>query len=213
MFRSAHRRRPFAPGAPRALLVGLLVGLLAVTAGCGLLSQVTALRRVDFTIDRASNVRLAGVLLDDVRSFGDLGAVEAGRIALAVGRQEVPLEFDLHVLAENPEDNPTARMMHMDWTLLLEERETVSGSFEQDVALPPGETQDVPIPISLDAYEFFASNARDLVELALSLTGQGGRPKDVALRATPVVDTPLGPIRYPEPITIYSGELGGGGTR
>ena len=75
--------------------------------------------------------------------------------------------------------------------------------------LRPGAPTDVPITISLDLVDFFEANARDLVELALSLSGRGGAPKEVALRATPVVDTPLGPIRYPEPITIVSREVGG----
>jgi hypothetical protein len=43
--------------------------------------------------------------------------------------------------------------------------------------------------------------------LALSIAGQGSESKEVALRATPVVDTPLDPIRYPRPITILSREF------
>jgi hypothetical protein len=66
----------------------------------------------------------------------------------------------------------------------------------------------VPLDVSLNLVEFFQGSARDLVELALSLSGQGGAPKEVALRATPVVDTPLGPMRYPRPITIVSREVG-----
>jgi hypothetical protein len=57
--------------------------------------------------------------------------------------------------------------------------------------------------------DFFEGSAQDLVNLALSLTGQGGEPTEVSLRATPTVDTALGPIRYPRPITIVSREIGG----
>ena len=31
----------------------------------------------------------------------------------------------------------------------------------------------------------------------------------IALRATPTIDTALGPIRYPQPITIVSRQVGG----
>jgi hypothetical protein len=115
----------------------------------------------------------------------------------------------LHLLAENPAENSTdARLVRMDWTLLLQERETLSGVFADNVLLPPGQPTDVPITVSLNLVEFFEGSARDLVELALSLSGQGGSPKNVALRATPVIDTPIGPMRYPQPITILSREVG-----
>jgi hypothetical protein len=96
----------------------------------------------------------------------------------------------------------------MDWTLFLQDRETLSGVFADETLLPPGQPTGVPISMSLNLIEFFEGSTQDLVELALSVAGQGGAPKEVTLRATPVVDTALGPIRYPQPITIVSAEVG-----
>jgi hypothetical protein len=62
--------------------------------------------------------------------------------------------------------------------------------------------------VRLNLVDFFEGSAQDLLELALSLSGQGGEPKSVALRATPIIDTPLGPMRYPRPITIVNAEAG-----
>jgi len=75
----------------------------------------------------------------------------------------------------------------------FQDRETLSGVFDGDVLLRPGQPTDVPITISLNLVDFFEGSAQDLLELALSLAGQGGAPKDVALRATPVIDTPWDP--------------------
>ena len=187
----------------RYLVVVLLL------SGCATLQQVLALRNVDFEVDRVSDVRLAGVDLAGMTSFDQLGFVDAGRIALAVTQRSVPLEFELNLLAENPADNSVdARLVQMDWTLLLQGRETLSGVFANETLLRPGQPTDVPISISLDLVEFFEGNAQDLAELAMSLAGQGGAPKEVTLRATPVVETSLGPIRYPRPITIVSREVG-----
>lgn len=77
-----------------------------------------------------------------------------------------------------------------------------------EVVLPRGTPTDVPIVISLNLLDFFQGGAQDRLELALSLPGQGGAPKDVELRATPVIDTPLGPMRFPQPITIVSRTVG-----
>jgi hypothetical protein len=187
-----------------------VLATVAALGACATVQQVLALRNVDFTVDRVANVRLAGVPLDRVRSFSDVGLVDAGRIAAAAARGDLRLDLDLHLTAENPADNSVdARLVRMDWTLLLQGRETVSGVFADETLLRRGEPTDVPIAMSLNLIDFFEGSAQDLVELALSLTGQGGAPKEVTLRATPVVDTALGPIRYPRPITIVSREVGG----
>jgi hypothetical protein len=185
-------------------------GILLTTAtGCATLQQFAALRNVDFALDRVSDLRLSGIDIGRVRSFDDLSVVDAGRVVLGLSRNELPLDFRLHLRAENPAENTTeARMVQMDWTLLLQDRETLSGVLENDVLLPPGEPTDVPLSISLNLMEFFEGSAQDLFELALSIADQGGAPKEIALRATPTIQTPLGPMRYPQPITILSREVG-----
>jgi len=171
---------------------------------------MAALRSVDFSIDRVSEVRLAGIDLSRVRSFDDLGFADAGRLALAFGDGELPLDFRLHLRAENPEDNATtARLVRMDWTLRLQGRETLSGVFDDEVLLPPGQPTDVPIDIALNLVDFYEGNARDLFELALALAGQESRPTSVEVVASPIVNTAIGPIRYPRPITIVSRTVGG----
>lgn len=185
------------------------VVLLFTAGGCATLQQIAALRSVDFSLDRVSDLRLAGIDLGNIRSFEDLTVVDAGRLALAVSRNELPLDFRLHLLAENPADNNTeARLVQMDWTLLLQGKETLSGVLDRETLLPPGQPTDVPLAISLDLLEFFQGSAQDLLDLALSIADQGGAPKEIALRATPTVQTPLGPIRYPQPITILRREVG-----
>jgi hypothetical protein len=185
------------------------LALAAVLSGCATLQQLVALRSVDFNVDRVSNVRLAGVDLGSVSSYRDLGLADVGRLTLAVAQGELPMDFQLHLTALNPADNSAdARLVRLDWTLLLQGRETVSGVFADETLLRRGQPTDVPITMSLDLIDFFEGSAQDLVELALSLSGQGGSPREVTLRATPSVDTALGPISYPQPITIVSQEIG-----
>jgi len=178
-------------------------------SGCATLQQFAALGNVDFSLDRVSGMRLAGIDLERIRSFDDIGFSDVAALTLAVAKNRLPMDFRLHVLAENPADNNVdARLMRLDWTLLLQDRETLTGVLEEQVLLPPGQPQDIPVTISLNLMEFFDGSAQDLLELALSLAGQGGEPKEVALKAIPIVDTPIGPIRYPQPITIVSREIG-----
>jgi hypothetical protein len=183
---------------------------LLATSSCTTLQQIVALRNVEFSLDRVSNLRLAGIDLARIRSYDDLSFTDAGRLVSAVSRNRLDLDLQLHLLAENPADNTgDARLVKLDWTLLLQDRETLTGVFDGDVLLPPGQPMDVPITVSMNLVEFFDGSAQDLLELALSLVGEWGEPKDISLRATPTINTPLGPIRYPQPITILSRQVGG----
>lgn len=186
-----------------------LASVLALS-GCATLQQIAALRDVDFSVDRLSGVRLAGVDLARVRSYSQLSVTEAARLASGVSQSTLPLDFTVHLTALNPEDNSVdARLVRMDWTLLLQDRETLSGTFADETILPRGRPTDVPIDVSVDLLDFFQGSAQDLFDLALSIADPNAPPTEVALRATPTVDTALGPIRYPRPITIVSRNVGG----
>ena len=180
------------------------------TSGCSTFQQYAALEDVEFHLAGVSDVRLAGIELDRMSSYEDLGMLDLARLAQAVGQNELPLDLDVHVGALNPADNGTeARLMRMDWTLLLEDREALNGTLDEEIILPPGQPMIIPIAISLNLVEFYEGNAQDLLELGLALAGQGGAGKNVALRISPVINTPLGAIRYPQPITLVNERVGG----
>lgn len=188
----------------------LALPLLLFFGGCATLQQIAALQQVDFALDRVDQVRLAGVDLDRVRSYSDLSVTDIARLTIALSEDRLPLALNLLVEGENPPDNEVdARLVQFEWTLRLEGRETVSGVFDREVVFRPGEPTTFPVRIELDLLEFFEGNARDLAELALSLSGEGGAPKNVALEAIPTIQTAIGPIRYPGTITVVSGEVGG----
>jgi hypothetical protein len=183
----------------------------ALLAGCAALQQIAALRQVDFSLAGVQRGRLAGVELSRIANYRDLGAIEAGRIALALARKDLPLEFQLDVRAENPPDNRvTATMVRLAWTLLLDDKETIHGVIDTTYTLPPGQPVTLPFQMRLNLLEFFDGPVEDLVNLAAGLAGLNADPTRITLRAVPTIDTPVGPISYPNPITIVSRTVGGG---
>ena len=196
----------------RLTTLALTVGAATVVAasGCVTTRQLAALKQVRFAIDTLVNVRLAGVDLDRVRSVNDLGPLDAARLAGAAMREDVPLSFTILVRGTNPESNRvTARMLRLTWTLKLNGRETVSGAIDTAYVFPPGVPTEVSVPVALNLYTFFRTSGRDAFQLALGLLGGPSRPTDVALTATPIIDTPLGAITYPHAITIVRRTVGG----
>lgn len=184
--------------------------ILLALAACATVRGLMALRQVTFEVDRVAAVRLAGVSLDRIRGPSDMGVLEAARIAGALARHQVPLAFEVHLLGRNPAENrTTARLVRMQWVLDLNGRETVSGTLDTAYTFVPGEVTDVRVPVALDLWEFFQGSASDALNLALGLAGLGSRPTEVAVRAVPTIDTPLGPIQYPGSITIVRRTVGG----
>lgn len=181
----------------------------AVVTGCTTIQQVAALRSVGFRIDRVTELELAGVDFSQARSSSDVSLGDSARVATALVAGELPLSFDLHLVAENPASNSvTARLVQLRWTLFLEDTETVSGQIDREYQLRPGDPTDIPVNVSLDLVDFYNRSGQDVIDLALNLAGAGGAPKNVSIRAVPTINTPLGPISYPRPITIVSGSVG-----
>jgi hypothetical protein len=112
--------------------------------------------------------------LSSVSSYRNLGLADVGILTLAVTQRDLPMDFRLHLTALNPANNSAdARLVRMDWMLLLQERETISGVFADETLLRRDQPTDVPITMRLDLVDFFEGSAQDLVELALSLSGRG----------------------------------------
>lgn len=195
---------------PRTRRVLPPAALAAALAGCATLGQLTALRRVDFSIAGVEDGRIAGVELRRIASYNDLDAADVGRIALAVARRDVPFECRVMIRADNPASNRTAAtVLRLEWTLLLDDKETIHGGLDTTVTMPPGQTAYIPLPVRVNLREFFDGPARSLVNLAASVAGLSSHPTKIAVRAVPTINTPLGPITYPEPITIVSRTVGG----
>jgi hypothetical protein len=184
--------------------------VVAASAGCASLQQLIALRQVDFSLGGVGNGRLAGVDLSRISSYRNLTAVDLGRITLALAQNDLPFEFQVDVRAENPVDNKvTARLIRLAWSLYLNDKETISGTLDTTFSLPPGAPVTIPMQMRLNLLQFFNGPAQSLVDLAASIAGLSKDSTKVSLRAVPTVDTPLGPISYPTPITIASRTVGG----
>ncbi|WP_152909290.1 LEA type 2 family protein [Mariprofundus ferrooxydans] len=189
----------------RLLTIYSVMTLLLLTAGCASFKQAYDLSQVKFKLDHISAVRVAGIDLMHIDSPDQLNVYQMARATLAVSRNNLPLDLTLHLTSENPLANRIATTLsRMDWTLILDGRETISGTLEEDISLPAGQVLDIPLHLKLNMLEFFdAENAMELLDMALAFAGENGRiPQGVALKIRPVINTPFGPMHYGKPLLI-----------
>jgi hypothetical protein len=171
--------------------------------GCATLQQLAVLRTVTFAFAGVSDVRIAGVRIQDGSTFSSLGVTDAARLGAAVVSNEVPIELIAHVAATNPPENTVAaRMVDLDWTLFIEDRKTLDGGLVGAVTIDPGRTADVGLDVRFDLLSLGRAGARDLFDLALAIAGYGALQKELRLEMTPTIETAMGPIRYPGPVVV-----------
>ena len=183
-------------------LAVLLLGVLLLAPGCTTLNQIAALRQVDFQLDGVSNAFVAGVDLNRAQN-GQLGATDLARLGVAAARGSAPLTFNLNVGAENPSGNgAAARLVSLDWTLFLDNTETVSGVYNDERLIAPGTRTTLPISIEVDLVRFFGRNVGDLARLAGTVAGVQSQRQAIRLEARPSINTQFGRIQYPGKISI-----------
>ncbi|HYJ32971.1 MAG TPA: hypothetical protein VE326_07090 [Candidatus Binatia bacterium] len=171
--------------------------------GCATLREAAALRRVEFRLDRVSDAEVVRIRLDPLPTYRSLTAAQIARLGVGVATRDVPFGFTLHLEGRNPQSNQVAaRMIALGWSYRVDDREILNGRLDQPLRFPPGQAVDVPVAIEFNLYRFFGGDARTLFETAAALAGQAGGRHDVEVRLTPRIDTPIGPMDYPTPITI-----------
>lgn len=185
----------------------IMLGIMGLflLSGCATLPQNSALSKVKFSLDRISNVSLAGINLMDIQSPEDLNMFQLARATLALSRENLPLNLTLHLKSENPLANKiAAKLVRLDWTLVLDGRDTVSGSMNNDINLTAGKVESIPLRLSLNMFEYFnEKSAMDMLDLALAFAGADGAiPQGVALKVRPTIDTIFGQITYGKGILI-----------
>jgi len=183
--------------------------LIVFFSGCATLGRFADLISPTFSLESVSKVNLAGITISENILSDGLDVFQAGRIALAATRHELPLDLTLNVRSENPLINSvSAHLSQIDWVLLIDNRETVSGTTAMQVELRPGQPELIPMSFRLNLMDFFMDkNALDLIDLALRIASEPGRvPEGVGLQITPTIDTPLGPVRYFKPILLKAGD-------
>jgi len=180
--------------------------VLLLLASCATLQKgAVDLSSVKFSLDRVSSVRVAGIDLMNIRSMDELNMFQIARATLAVSRERLPLDMTVHLKTENPMVNRVAAtLVSMDWTLMLDGRETISGTLNERVIIRAGESETIPLKLRLNMFEYFnEKSAMDMLDLALAFAGsEGALPEGVALKVRPTIETPFGPIRYGKAVLI-----------
>lgn len=186
-----------------------LVMVVFFVSGCEILNQVQQmanLSKCEFRLKTVDQLRLAGVNIQQVRQLSDLSMMDAAKITTAaMSGGSLPLNFTLNVEAKNP-NTAVAGLNRLDWTLLIDDIEMVSGVNENRVQIPAnGGTSIIPLTISIDLKQALKGKSGDAIaNFGLNLAGAGNQPTRITLKAKPYISVGSQTIAYPGYLTIQN---------
>ncbi len=175
-------------------------------------NAITNLSRLKFKLDSVNGFQLAGIPLSGKTQ---LTLSDGARLLSAFSRNELPATFVLNVAALNPNDGmggttkTTSTLTSLGWTLIIDNALTVTGNIRDPITIPgTGQQVLIPLQMNLDLVKFFKDKGYEsIVNLALAVGGAGGSPSRLTLRVKPTVQTPYGPITYPNEIDVIDREF------
>jgi hypothetical protein len=171
--------------------------------------QAVNFLKCDFRLETIENLSLAGISLQQKKSYKDLSIVDIGKLSAAFLKNSFPLEFDLNIEAKNPNDQP-ASMNKMDWILFIDNTQFTQGLLKERVLIGPNNATTVfPVAIKADMMEVFSGESMEsLVNLAINLLGQGNKPSGLTMKVRPSINIAGYDLFYPDYLTIAN-EFGG----
>ena len=144
--------------------------------GCSTIDTLSNITRLQFKLGDINNFSLAGVNLSNKNSITDFSVTDALKLTQGFDNNNLPAKFTLNVLAKNPNtpggsQNTTSAVTRMDWKLLVDNKQTISGIMDNRITVPgTGQTATIPINMTLNLMDFFNNLGYEgVVKLALAL--------------------------------------------
>jgi hypothetical protein len=181
-----------------ALLSVLVLGLGA----CKGLRELKNLTKCQFRISTVQNINLAGVDIQSVRRFSDLGVRDAAKVGTALAGGNLPLGMTINVEVKNA-NKSVAAMNRMEWIALIDDREILTGVASDRLEVQPNAVANLPLTVSTNLRKVLGSmNKNELLDFGMGLTDQGGRPTRVSLKLKPTIMVGKHALEYPGWFTV-----------
>lgn len=178
--------------------------LTILLTNCRQIRELQSFAKCDFRINTVKNTTLAGVDVQNVRSFDDLNLAQGIKITSAYAQGSVPLNLVVNVDVKNPNAS-NAAMNRMEWIMLIDDREIVDGVVNDRVEIAPNGVSTLPIRISTDLKKVLDSMPREeAINMGFGLTGSGDKPTRITLKVKPSILVGGTAVNYPGYIKINS---------
>lgn len=182
----------------------LLIGLAVITIGsCKSLRELKNLTKCQFRIGTVKGITLAGVNIQAVRRFSDLGLKDAAKVGTALATGNLPLGMTVNLEVKNP-NKQLAAMNRLEWIAMVDQYEILNGIVSERVEVAPdGGTATIPLNVTANLRSVLKTLGKtELLDFGMGMTDQSDRPTRVALKVKPTVMVGKHPLEYPGWFTV-----------
>ena len=181
----------------------LILTAAFIFASCKTIREMKALAKCQFRIDSVTNTKLAGVSIENIKSFSDLGISEAAAVTKAFVLGRLPLDFTLNLQVKNP-NKQRAAMNKFEWIAMVDESELLNGIVTKRVEVEPeGGISTIPLNISVNIKEILTKLSKSqLLNFGFGLSDSQKKPTRVALKLKPSIMVGSKSLSYPGWITV-----------
>jgi hypothetical protein len=180
--------------------------ILLALAGCSVVQQgqqMAAFAKCEFRIQSVTDLKLAGVNVQDIKSMSDLHLMDAQQLLRSAAGNTLPLNFTLTVEARNP-NSTVAGMNQLAWILFIDDIQMTTGSVNQPVTIPGNNgTAVIPVKMNVDLKQVLKGKSVDaIINFGLNLAGVGHTPTRFTIKLKPTIMIGKTAIVYPGYITV-----------
>lgn len=182
----------------------LLVCVAVITiAGCKSIRELKNLTKCQFRIGTVKGITLAGVNIQAVRRFSDLGLKDAAKVGAALASGNLPLNMTVNLEVKNP-NKQLAAMNRLEWVAMVDQYDIINGIVSQRVEVAPdGGTATIPLNVSANLRSVLKTLGKtELLDFGMGMTDQSDRPTRVALKVKPTIMVGKHPLEYPGWFTV-----------
>lgn len=156
-----------------------------------------------------STVQLCGIDILGKTKLSDFSPMDAIKLTVSFSKGSLPVALILNVEAMNPKDaggyaNTNASITSFPYRVLINQKEILTGNIQEPIYIPgTGEQVNIPIQINFDLINSFKEKKyEDLINLALNISGAGGKPTNITFITKPTFKTEYGSFTYPSELVL-----------
>ncbi|MCQ2192757.1 MAG: LEA type 2 family protein [Paludibacteraceae bacterium] len=184
----------------------LVVATLALT-GCASVKGLKNFAECKFNFNNVSDVSVASINVQRVKSFKDLSLSDAPKIVQAFTKKNVPLNLNVNVSVRNPNDQD-ARLDGLDYILWIDDIEMLTGTMNKQMNIGANQTGTLTLPFSMNLLDIFKKKtASSLFDFACGLATDNADASRVKVSIKPYFTVAKKVVKFPSYVTIGGDKL------
>lgn len=182
----------------------LAIVVLLATFSCKQASDLKAFTEANYKLQGIEDLRLNGVDVTDKRTPFDFRTAEGDSLlsAFTTNNLSATTTLFLEVEMQDPEVARSMQITNLEWQLLVDGKETLTGNVDEPLNLQDG-LNELPVVSTVTLAELEGLQNYEGFSTLTTLIAKGRDVRDrLVFRIKPTIKTPVGNVTLPDYITV-----------